>query len=217
MYPSDLMDVSFLSFLAISAVVIATPGPDTALTIRNTLFGGRRGGVCTALGVSAGQLIWAVTTSLGLVALLLASEPIFHALRLVGAGYLVYLGVQSLRSAWRPSTAALAEASSSRHPRLGGGKAFRQGILNDLANPKMAVFFASVLPQFAPQGHGTLSKLVLLGCVFAALTFAWLALYATVVAAAGAFMHTSRVRRTVDGLAGVTLVGLGVRVAVSDR
>jgi threonine/homoserine/homoserine lactone efflux protein len=191
------VDASFLTFLAISAVVIATPGPDTALTIRNALQGGRRGGIFTALGVSTGQLIWAVATSLGLVALLLASEPVFHALKLVGAAYLVYL--------------------AARGPRLGGWTAFRQGVINDLANPKMAVFFASVLPQFAPQGHGMLSQLVGLGLVFAVMTFAWLALYATAVAAAGAWMRGSGVRRAVDALAGTALVALGVRVAAADR
>src|SRR6478752_4602620 len=135
------MDSSFLTFLAISAVVIATPGPDTALTIRNAIAGGRPAGLATALGVSVGQLIWAVATSVALVAILLASEPVFHTLRLVGAAYLVYLGVQSLRSAFASSSAT----TFKRQPpgTLSPGKAFFQGVINDLANPKMAVFFAS--------------------------------------------------------------------------
>ncbi|MBL0726068.1 LysE family translocator [Piscinibacter sp. HJYY11] len=209
------MDSSFLAFLVISAVVIATPGPDTALTIRNVVAGGRPAGLATALGVSVGQLIWAIATSLGLVAVLLASEPIFHALRLAGAAYLVYLGVQSLRSALSKSAfpSLKQQAPSTLSPR----KAFFQGILNDLANPKMAVFFASVLPQFAPQGQGMLSHLILLGLVFSLLTFAWLAIYVSLVAFAGAWLSHSKVRRAVDGVAGFTLVGMGVRVATSER
>src|SRR5262245_9321167 len=93
------MDASFLTFLGVSILVIVTPGPDTALTIRNSLRGGRLGGIGTALGVSTGQLIWAVATSVGLVAVLLASEPVFRAVRLAGALYLIWLGFQSLRAA----------------------------------------------------------------------------------------------------------------------
>jgi threonine/homoserine/homoserine lactone efflux protein len=93
------MDGSFLTFLAVSIVVIVTPGPDTALTIRNTFRGGRAGGIGTALGASTGQLIWALATSVGLVAVLLASEPVFRAIRLAGAAYLIWLGLQSLRAA----------------------------------------------------------------------------------------------------------------------
>lgn len=209
------MDSSFLAFLAISAVVIATPGPDTALTIRNAIAGGRPAGLATALGVSVGQLIWSIATSLGLVAVLLASEPIFHTLRLVGAAYLIYLGVQSLRSAFASSSAPSfkQQASSTLSP----GKAFFQGVINDLANPKMAVFFASVLPQFAPQGQGMLFHLVLLGLVFSLLTLAWLAIYASVIASAGAWLSRSKVRRSIDGVAGFALVGMGVRVATSER
>ncbi len=210
------MDASFLAFLAISAVVIATPGPDTALTIRNALSGGRRAGLATALGVSVGQLVWAVATSLGLVALLLASEPIFRALQLAGAAYLLYLGFQSLRSALRSSECTTGQVRAAIAP-LGAGQAFRQGMLNDLANPKMAVFFASVLPQFAATGQGMLSQLMLLGFVFATLTFIWLALYTWIIAAAGNVLRSSRVRRALDGVAGVALIGLGIRVAASER
>jgi len=211
------MDTSFLAFLGISAMVIAAPGPDTLLTVRNTLIGGRRAGVFTALGVSVGQVVWAVATSLGLVALLLASETIFQALKFLGAAYLVYLGVQSLRSALAGSPQPSYEAVNGGQTHFGGFKAFRQGVINDLANPKMAVFFASVLPQFAPEGQGMLSALVLLGVVFAALTFVWLVFYATVIARAGQFVRSSRVGRAIDGVAGAALIGLGVRVAAEER
>lgn len=210
------MDASFLTFIAISAVVIVTPGPDTALTIRNAIAGGRRAGLATALGVSVGQLVWAIATSLGLVALLLASEPIFRALQWMGAVYLVFLGIQSLRSAIQgcesPQNATQSPALS-----LGMSRAFRQGLINDLANPKMAVFFASVLPQFAPPGQGMLSHLVLFGLMFALLTLAWLSLYSWLIAAAGNAMRHGRVRRALDGVAGVTFIGLGFKVAASER
>lgn len=211
------MDASFLTFLGVSVIVIVTPGPDTALTIRNALLTGRGGGVYTAFGVSTGQLIWAAATSLGLVALLLASEPIFRALKFAGAAYLIYLGILSLRAAVRGSPAVVVEASGPLQPHPSHQRAFRQGVINNLANPKTAVFFASVLPQFAPPGIGMLSGLMFLGFIFAALTFAWLALYAIAIAAAGTFVHDSAIRRAVDGIAGIVLVGPGVRIATDEH
>ena len=88
------------AFLGISVLVIVTPGPDTALTIRNTLLGGRMGGISTAIGVALGQAIWALATSLGVIGLLLASSAAFHAVKLAGAAYLIFLGAQSIRAAF---------------------------------------------------------------------------------------------------------------------
>src|SRR5687767_5071165 len=99
------MTGSLWAFLLISIFVLVTPGPDTAVTIRNTLLGGRIAGVATAFGIALGQWIWALATSVGLVAILLASEPIFNAIRWAGAAYLIWLGVQTLRSALTSSAA----------------------------------------------------------------------------------------------------------------
>src|SRR5882672_12662327 len=98
----DYLTGPLLAFLGISALVIMTPGPDTAITIRNTLLGGRIGGLATALGVAVGQAIWALATSAGIVALLVASEPVFLAVKYAGAAYLVILGAQALFQALRP-------------------------------------------------------------------------------------------------------------------
>jgi threonine/homoserine/homoserine lactone efflux protein len=204
---------SLWGFLGISVLVICTPGPDTAITVRNTLMGGRRAGIATGLGVSTGQMVWALATSLGLVALLLASEPVFQAVKLAGALYLIWLGFQALRGALRPG----GQIAATPRWRLGAAAAFRQGLINDLANPKMAAFFASVLPQFAPAGQGMLSALLLLGAIFAGLTFGWLALYAVAVAAAGDQLRRSGLRRWIEGVTGAVLVGLGLRLAAEQR
>lgn len=196
-----------VAFLGVSIIVIATPGQDTALVIRNTLLGRRRSGVFTAAGVSAGQACWTLAASAGLAALLRASEPAFLALRLVGAGYLVFLGLQALIGALRGrddrSPGGLAP------PRLAPATAFRQGLVSNLGNPKMAVFFVSLLPQF---GHSFLA-LVALGLLFCALTFTWLTAYAAVVARAGDFLRRPRIRRALEGLTGAVLVALGLRLA----
>jgi len=209
---------SFLAFLGISVLVIVTPGPDTAITVRNTILGGRRGGLATALGVSTGQAIWAAATSAGLVAILLASEVIFQAVKLFGAAYLVYLGAQSLWSAFRPHRRMLDAAVGPRLvQRLSPRAAYRQGVISDLGNPKMAVFFASILPQFAPAGEGMFSMLILLGLVFSLLTLSWLAFYAVAIDKAGAFLRRPRVRRIFDGIMGTVLVALGLRLATEHK
>jgi len=207
----------FLAFLGVSAVVIATPGPDTAITIRNTLFGGRAGGVFTALGIASGQMIWAIATSAGIVALLIASEPLFLAVKYAGAAYLVYLGGQALRQALRPSSPESPAAAGGPVRSLSASTAFRQGVISDLGNPKMAIFFASLLPQFVPQGAATFSAFLLLGAVFILMTLAWLVLYATVVARAGDFLRRPSWRRTIEGVTGTVLIGLGLRLAAEQR
>src|SRR5262249_35482106 len=123
-----VMTESFLAFLGISVLVIVTPGPDTAMTIRNALLGGRAGGIATAAGVATGQAIWALATSAGLVALLVASEPVFEAIKLAGAVYLVWLGGHALYGALRGGAPAAAATVMGR--RLAPARAFRQGVLS---------------------------------------------------------------------------------------
>jgi len=205
-----------LAFLTLSAVVICTPGPDTALTIRNALVGGLRGGIWTAAGVASGQAVWTVAAGIGVASLLRASEPAFLALKLVGAGYLVYLGFQSLRAAC--SKRAHTAVDTRPAPNLTSVRAFRQGLLNDLGNPKMAAFFMSLLPQFIPAGHGggAMMAFLLLGLLFCALTFAWLAGYSAAISKARRLLDRPRVRRVIDGLAGCVLTGFGLRLAFSN-
>jgi threonine/homoserine/homoserine lactone efflux protein len=202
-----------VAFVAVSAVVICTPGQDTALTIRNTLAGGRRSGVSTAAGVAAGQAVWTVAASAGVVALLTASEPVLRALKLVGAAYLVYLGAQSL---WAAFTRTAHEHRLRSGAPLTPGQALRQGLLSNLGNPKMAVFFASLLPQFAPEGGASFAVLLALGFLFCAMTLAWLSLYAVAISRLGRLLTTS-VRRTLDAVTGVVLVALGYRLATEKR
>jgi threonine/homoserine/homoserine lactone efflux protein len=212
------MTSSFLAFLGISILVIVTPGPDTAVTVRNTLLGGRGGGVFTALGVATGQAIWALATSIGIVALLVASEPLFAAVKFAGAAYLVFLGGQALLAALRgggPDVPAGGGPVSGR--RLPPSSAFLQGLISDLGNPKMAVFFSSLLPQFAPQGEGAFAMLVLLGLVFCALTFAWLTIYAFAIARIGTVLRRSKIRRTLEAAMGTVLIALGLRLTAEQR
>ena len=203
------------AFVGVAALVIITPGPDTALTVRNALLGGRRAGVATAAGVALGLAVWTAAASAGLAALLVASEPAFVAVKLAGAAYLVLLGLQTLVHAWRGRPV---EGDGQREAaRLRPGVALRQGLLNDLGNPKIAVFFTTLLPQFAPAHGPTFATLLAFGLLFCAMTFAWLCVYSAVVARAGRALRRPRVRRALDAVMGAALVAVGVRVAVERR
>jgi threonine/homoserine/homoserine lactone efflux protein len=225
------------AFLGVSAVVICVPGPDTALTVRNALAGGRRCGVATAAGVAAGQAVWTLATSVGIAELIQASEPAFLAMRTVGAAYLVALGLQSLWAASgiripgrlrSPTGGPGTGPGRSRAPagpdgsgpgagqRMRPGRALRQGMVSNLANPKMAAFFLSLLPQFASPAQGA-GGIVGLGLVFCVMTFGWLGLYSVVVDRARAVLSRSWVRRALDGVSGVVLVGFGARLALQQR
>jgi threonine/homoserine/homoserine lactone efflux protein len=201
-----------LEFLSIAILVIVTPGPDTALTVRNTLLGGRQGGVFTALGVVLGQLTWAVATAAGLAALLAASEPAFVAVKYVGAAYLVFLGAQTLVGALRGAPAG-APSHLFAASRVAPPIALRQGLVSNLTNPKMAAFFPSLLPQFATGLDAGFATLLGLGLIFCSLTLGWLTAYAVAVARAGDTLNRPRLRRALEGLTGVFLLALGLRLA----
>jgi threonine/homoserine/homoserine lactone efflux protein len=196
-----------LAFLGVSALVIVTPGPDTALTIRNALTGGRRGGMLTASGVATGQAAWTFAAAAGIAAVLRASEPLFVAMKLAGAAYLAFLGARTLAAAVR--------GGAGSHARTGCAAGFyRQGLISNLANPKMAIFFTSLLPQF---GGTSFAALVSLGLVFCTMTLVWLSAYGVVVAKAGDVLRRSRVRRALDAVTGTVLVAFGLRLAAETR
>jgi threonine/homoserine/homoserine lactone efflux protein len=202
--------VHVLPFLGVAAVVVITPGVDMALVTKNALVHGRRQALATAFGVNAGIAAWTVAAALGLAALVQASAASFAVIKFAGALYLLYLGGQALRRARR----AHADTVAVRPP-LGRAAAFRQGLLSNLLNPKIAVFFTSLLPQFV--GHATLPSLLLLGALFNAMGVVWLTSYALLAARGRAFLQLPRVRSALDYLSGAVLVGLGLRLAFERR
>jgi len=207
---------SYLAFLGVSLLVICTPGQDTALTVRNTLLGNRRTGVATAAGVSAGQATWTVATSAGLAVILAASAPLFLAIRLAGAAYLIYLGVRSLVGAMRnpsPFVGGGREAREGPDPGgMGNRTAFVQGFVSNLSNAKMVAFFISLLPPFAGP-HPSFVLLLALGFNFSLLTLVWLTGYSFAVDRMSGWLRRSSVRRALDGLLGAVLLALGLRVS----
>ena len=208
----DHRNVQLGPFLAVAAIVVITPGVDMALVTRNALVHGRRAAVLTALGINLGILFWVVAASLGLAALVATSASAFAAVKLAGAAYLIYLGVQALRSArsHRPS-----DHPAERVPPR-GYRAFRQGVASNLLNPKIAVFFTSLLPQFVGP-HRSAVNLLLLGLLFNAMGFCWLLGYATAAARGRGLLVRPRVKRALDSVSGLVLIGLGARLALEGR
>jgi threonine/homoserine/homoserine lactone efflux protein len=204
-----------LLFLGVIALLTITPGADMAMVARSVFMGGRPAAFATTLGIAAGCMIWAIASAAGLAAVLAASETAYDALRLVGAAYLVWLGAQSLLAAKRgylnggAKPVAGEPAASARGLRV----PFRQGLLTNLFNPKIALFYTTFLPQFIGPGDPVLLLSIAMASVHVLLGIVWLSGYAWLLDRAIETFKSSRLRRTLDAVTGAVLVALGLRVA----
>ncbi|GAA0582065.1 LysE family translocator [Craurococcus roseus] len=205
-----------LAYLAACAVLILTPGPDMLFVIAQTLRGGAARGWAAALGIFVGTFGHVALAAIGLAAVLAASPGLFLAVRVAGAAYLIWLGVNCLRAALRTDGGAAAPDTAVGGAPLGRGAAFRQGMATNLLNPKVALFFLAFLPQFvAPDRAPAWLQMLLLGPL---LPLFALPFFGALIAAAGrAASALARVRRWLDAAAGAVFVGLGVRVLLAPR
>jgi threonine/homoserine/homoserine lactone efflux protein len=204
--------VHVLPFLAVSAILVITPGVDMALVTKNALLHGRAAAQATALGINVGIFFWTIAAAAGLAAVIAASATAFTAIKLVGACYLVVIGVRALLA----SRHAAASSSTVRRP-VSTAAAFRQGLTSNLLNPKIAVFFTSLLPQFVDAGQANVRDLLILGALFNAMGVVWLLVYAAIAARGRDVLRRPRVRRAFDRLSGVALIALGARLAFERR
>jgi threonine/homoserine/homoserine lactone efflux protein len=204
------MDPRFAAFVGLAVLIIVTPGPDTALVIRNALRGGWPAASMTALGVGLGSLVWAAAAVLGLALLLQQSPRAFLLLKIAGAAYLAYLGIRSVIEGLRRRDRDDAQpAPGGRYPVTHGS--FQQGLLNNLLNPKAGAFFITVLPQFAGPADPA-SRLALLMLVYEALVIGWLSAYGYLVSRAGRLLTAPGAQRWLHGITGLILIGLAVRL-----
>ncbi|CAL9498810.1 Threonine efflux protein [Streptomyces sp. enrichment culture] len=196
------------------ALLTLVPGPDKAVVTRRAVARGRADGLHTVAGVTAGLLLWGVLTVAGLAALLAASAGVYLVVKLAGAAYLCFLGVQSLR---RPGADGADPAPGPGSAPADGptGGAWRTGLVANALNPKIAVFYTGLLPALAPSGLRPAAGMALLVLVHVLLTAAWLGTYVYVLSRARRFFTRPRVRRTLDRVTGVVLIGFGVRVATT--
>jgi RhtB (resistance to homoserine/threonine) family protein len=210
------MGAHLLVFIGVAVIVILVPGPDTAVVTKNVLLHGRRTALATSVGVSAGLSVWTLAAAVGLASLVRASAIAFTILKLLGALYLIWLGVQAWRAARQPHGDSRSDVVRTR-PAMGALGGFRQGFLSDLANPKIGVFFTSLLPQFVDPGRPVLLPFLVLGAIFVVMTLVWLALYSVIAASAAETLHRPRVRALMDRVTGVVLIALGLRLAAEHR
>lgn len=207
---------SLLALTGATVLLAMVPGPATAVVIRQSLRDGRRAALLATLGNSTGLLFWSLAAAFGLSSLLAASQLAYDVMRLVGAAILVVLGVQSLRAARRGTRqdAAMPDRPGSDR---GLGRSYRVGLVTALANPKVAVFALSFLPQFVPAGAPVLAMLLLCALVWVAVDTAWYTVVAWLVTRTKLALHRPRVRRRLEQMSGAALVGLGVRMAAESR
>jgi threonine/homoserine/homoserine lactone efflux protein len=203
---------SYLAFVAVAGLLTVTPGIDMALVARNVLGGGQMAGVRTSVGICLGLLVWGVVAGLGVAAILASSASAYSVLRWAGAAYLVFLGIQAL---WR---SRLGEGSEGavRAPRAGTGS-ISQGLISNLLNPKIAVFYTTVVAQLAAEEGGVLAWSLLLAGTHAALTFVWLTAYSSLLDRFNRALRRPSVRAWIERLTGVVLIAFGIRVATDAR
>ena len=200
------MLLTVLAFVGAATLIVLLPGPDTLVVVRSILRGGRRQGILTALGNLCGLSLWVAAAALGLAAMLEASEVGYAALRIAGACYLVFLGVQAWRSRGRVDQPVDGHAGV-----LGTG--FRAGILTNLFNPKVGVFFVTFLPGFVPSGASVLWTTLLFGAIFIVLTALYWVLLLGLAGRVTAWMNTPTIRRRLDTATATVLVAFGLRLA----
>ncbi len=205
-----IVDPALLAFLGVATLIIVSPGPDTALVVRNTLLSGRRAGAATVLGVICGIAAWAIAAAVGLAAILDASAVAFTALKLAGAAYLVALGLLTLRGSCHPSTLDRGGGAS-----LTARRAWTLGWLSASLNPKLGVFFLTLLPQFVQPGFDEPARLLGLALLFGALGLAWLLLVVEIVVRTHAAVARPWIGRATRWVTGTVLIGLGARVALA--
>lgn len=215
------MTAALLAFALTSTLLILAPGPDSMLVMRNTLRNGRRAGWVTAAGTLSGLLVWAVAAALGLSALLRVSHLGYDILRLVGACYLIWLGLSSLGISRRkhdsPAASPSGEPAGPVPSEAGWARVYLNGLLTNLLNPKIGASFVAFLPGFIPAGVSTAVFSLALGGWFIVETAAWLAALAWMVARGAGWLHRSTVQRWLERVTGIALLGFGLRLATETR
>lgn len=219
-----------IPFLIGATLVTIVPGADMALVMRQVFVGGTALAQRTILGNISGLIVHSIALAVGLSALLVASAEAYTAVKIAGAIYLVYLGAQSLLSAWRagrepvpagePVSHAGADASHSAraNPRVPSMRAaYLQGLISTVLNPKPALLYLTFLPQFVDEARPVMPQIVFLAGIHIVMGVIWLTFYAHVIARAHRTLTRSDVKRWLEGATGVVLIGLGLRVATEPR
>jgi threonine/homoserine/homoserine lactone efflux protein len=213
------MDPHLWAFVGLAALLTIIPGADMALVTRSTLAGGQRAAFLTTLGICLGCLVHATASAFGISAILRTSALAFTIVKSVGAAYLVYIGIRAIADTWRGDRRA-PTLDTQGVPRGGGisaRRAFTEGLMTNVLNPKVAIFYLTLLPQFIEPGDPVLLKSLALGAIHNAMGLIWLTIYAWFIHQFAVFLNRPAVKHTLERATGAVLIGLGVRLAWEKR
>lgn len=199
----------FFTFLLLSLFVVMSPGIDTALITKRTISGGQKDGYRIALGITTGSLVHTVAAAFGLSAILMQSSLAFEIVKYAGAIYLIYLGVSSLITPRKSAE----DKNSGEKP----GSAYKQGLLSNVLNPKVAMFFLTFLPQFVQPGGETTRQLVLMGVIYTLLSVSWFFLYVYFINFLRDWLMSPKVQKVMDRVTGIVLIGFGLKLALDKH
>ena len=201
-------------FVVASMLVTVVPGADMALITRQVLLGGPRLAQKTIFGNLSGLVVHAVALAVGLSALLVASATAYTAVKLAGAAYLVFLGVQTIVGVRKPAPVAAADAPAQPHSNR---RAFSYGLISTVLNPKPALFFLTFVPQFVDEGRAVAPQVAFFAGIHILVGLVWLTVYARIVHRAHRVLTRSDVKRWLESATGAVLIALGIRVALERR
>jgi len=204
------LDPLFLAGLAVLALLTVSPGADMALVAKITFERGRRAALLATLGICSGLLVHATASALGLSVILATSAEAFTIVKLAGAAYLAYLGVQALRSSFRSDAVETPTARRRANP-------FVQGVFSNVLNPKVAVFYLTFLPQFMSPADNVLVRSLAFALAHAVMGILWLSAYAYVLSRVSDVLQGAGVRRWLERVTGGVLIALGARLALERR
>lgn len=203
----------WLPFLVAITVLTMTPGVDTLLVMRNTARGGRKDGFLTNIGICSGLFIHALVSAAGLSVILLSSAELFTLLKYAGAGYLIWLGIQSLRSAARLQKSDLPETVSLQPtPAI---QSLREGLLSNVLNPKTVIFYMAFLPQFIDPTYSALPQALMMAGIHFLIGIIWQSGLVIMVNQARSWLKRPTVKRVMDSISGTLFLGFGIKLTLS--
>lgn len=214
-----MIDSQILAFTGIAAILTLTPGADTMLVMRNVLARGQRAGILTTVGICSGLFFHATLSALGLSLILVRSAAVFEIVKIIGACYLIFLGGQSLWRALHHGATKISDTNESIvvEQRKKSSRSVIEGLLTNVLNPKVAIFYLAFLPQFISPGDSVLAKSVLLAGIHFTLGIVWLSLVTVFLGRMRVILTRPRVQRAIEATTGAVLIAFGARLALERR
>ena len=212
-----MLDQQLVAFTIASVIMAITPGNDTILTMKNSLAGGRAAGLATTAGIICGCLVHASFSALGISIILVKSAELFNAVKILGAAYLIFLGVKGLWSLWRSRGEVEDATTTIARNGKSAKRAFVEGLMTNVLNPKVAVFYLSFLPQFISPEDDVISRSFLLAGIHQLVGTVWLAIIVMFVTRMRAIVTRMSIKRKLEAATSTVLIAFGLKLALEKR